>query len=136
MKTKFFVAVIIFISSFSTAVFAQTSRENTIEKNVRLVEGNNTIDFGRAGTLFITRRGGKTVAIRMKCQNNLKQLALGNHDGSTNGGLDCECGIKVITEGWAECIPCPAPGLPFIPSGDLTRIVWKLDDNNSPNTGN
>lgn len=136
MKTKIFVIVILFISSLSSLVFAQNPRENTVERNVRLVEGNNTVDFGKVGTLYITRRGGKTVMIRMKCQNNLKQLALGNHDGSTNGGLDCECGIKVITEGWAECIPCPNPGLPFIPSGDLTRIVWKLDDNNSPSTGN
>lgn len=136
MKTKFFVIVALFISSISTAVFAQNPRENTIEKSVRLVEGNNTVDFGRNGTLYITRRGGKTVMIRMKCQNNIKQLALGNHDGGTNGGLDCECGIKVITEGWAECIPCPPVPLPNPPSGDLTRIVWKLDDNNSPNTGN
>lgn len=135
MKTKFFVVITLLISSLSTA-FAQNPRENTVEKNVRLIDGNNTVDFGKVGTLYITRRGGKTVMVRMKCQNNLKQLALGNHDGSTNGGLDCECGIKVITEGWAECIPCPNPGLPFIPSGDLTRIVWKLDDNNSPNAGN
>lgn len=135
MKTKFFVFITLLISSLSTA-FAQNPRENTVERNVRLVEGNNTIDFGRVGTLYITRRGGKTVMIRMKCQNNIKQIALGNQDGSTNGGLDCECGIRVNTEGWAECIPCPPPGLPFIPSGDLTRIVWKLDNNNSPNTGN
>ena len=140
MKTQFFVISTFLISSLSTTVFAQNlrenPRENTVEKSVRLVEGNNTVDFGKHGTIYITRRGGKTVMVRMKCQNNLKQLALGNNDGGTNGGLDCECGIKVITEGWAECIPCDNPGLPFIPSGDLTRIVWKLDESKDPNPGN
>jgi hypothetical protein len=134
MKTKFFVIVTLVISSISTAVFAQSPRENSIVKNVVLAEGTNTVDFGRVGKMYITRRSGKTVTVRVQKGNNLKQISLANN-GGTNGGSDCECGIIVYTEGWQECKQCDPTPLPPTPSGDLTRIVWKLDENNNPNAG-
>ncbi len=135
MKTKFFVIVTLVIASISTAVFAQSPRENKVEKSVVLVEGNNTVDFGRVGKMYITKRGGKVVAVRVQKGNNLKQISLANN-GGTRGPLDCECGVVVVDEGWEACALCDPTPLPPPPSGDLTRIVWKLDDNNSPNTGN